>query len=168
MQKFKTRDLTVMALLVALEVVLSRFLSINAWNTRIGFGFVPIVTAAILMGPVHAAIVAGVADVIGAVLFPTGAFFPGFTLTAVLSGTVYGLFLYKRQNMPRIIGAVAVHQLCLSLLLNTLWISILYGSPFKGLIVTRIPQTVIIFAVQIICIPIISQIVKRIRKETAK
>lgn len=168
MQKIKTKDLTIMALLIALEVVLSRFLSINAWNTRIGFGFVPIVTAAILMGPVSAAVVAGVADVIGALLFPTGAFFPGFTFTALLSGTVYGLFLYKKQTLPRIVGAVAVHQLCLSLLLNTLWISILYGSPFKGLIVTRIPQTIIIFVFQVICIPLIAQLVKRLKNELNK
>lgn len=164
MKKFKTGDLTAMALLAALEIVLSRFLSISAWNTKIGFSFVPIVAAAIMMGPVPAAIVAGVADVVGALLFPQGAFFPGFTLTAVLSGLNYGLFLYKKQSIVRVVGAVAVHQLALSLLLNTLWISILYGSPFMALVVTRLFQTVVIFAVQVICIPLIAEAVKRLKK----
>lgn len=152
-----------MALLAALEIVLSRFLSITAWNTKIGFSFVPIVAAAILLGPIPAAIVATVADIVGALLFPSGAFFPGFTLTACLSGLNYGLFLHKSQSMLRVAGAVCVHQLILSLLLNTLWISILYGSPYGPLVVTRLFQTVIIFVVQIICIPLIAEAVKRIK-----
>ncbi len=165
MKKLKTRELTTMAVLAALEIVLSRFLSINAWNTRIGFSFVPIVTAAILLGPVPAAIVAAVADVIGAVLFPTGAFFPGFTLTALLSGAVYGLFLHKDQKLIKVVMAVAVHQLVLSLLLNTLWISVLYGSPYGPLLVTRLFQTALIAAVQLVCIPVLAGICKRIEKE---
>ena len=31
-QKFTTRTLTTLAMLIAIEVILSRFLSINAWN----------------------------------------------------------------------------------------------------------------------------------------
>ena len=165
MSKFKTGDLTAMALLAALEIVLSRFLSLNAWNIKIGFSFVPIVAAAIMFGPLPTAIVATVADIIGALLFPSGAFFPGFTLTAFLSGTVYGLFLHKKQDLLHILGAVAVHQLLLSILLNTLWISILYGSPYLPLLVTRLPQTAVLFVVQLICIPIIAKVTKRIKKE---
>ena len=56
--KFNTRTLTSLALLTALEIVLSRFLSINAWNIKIGFSFVPIVVAALLFGPLEAGIVA--------------------------------------------------------------------------------------------------------------
>lgn len=164
MKKLSTRELTTMALLAALEIVLSRFLSISAWNTKIGFSFVPIVIAAIMMGPVPAMIVAAVADVVGALLFPQGAFFPGFTLTAALSGLNYGLWLHKKPDILHTVGAVAVHQLVLSLLLNTLWISVLYGSPYKALIVTRIPQTVIISVVQLVCIPLIAEAVKRIEK----
>lgn len=164
MKKLSTRELTTMALLAALEIVLSRFLSISAWNTKIGFSFVPIVIAAIMMGPVPAMIVAAVADVVGALLFPQGAFFPGFTLTAALSGLNYGLWLHKKPDILHTVGAAAVHQLVLSLLLNTLWISVLYGSPYKALIVTRIPQTVIISVVQLVCIPLIAEAVKRIEK----
>ena len=93
MPKFTTRTLTLTALLTALEIVLSRFLSISAWNTKIGFAFVPVVIAALLLGPVWAGIAAALADFLGAVLFPVGPYFPGFTLTAFLMGAVYGLFL---------------------------------------------------------------------------
>ena len=155
MRKITTKTLCIMGLLIALEIILSRFLSISAWNIKIGFSFVPIVVAALLLGPVYAGVAAALADFIGAVLFPIGAFFPGFTLTAFLTGLVFGLFLYRKQSFPRILGAVAVNQLILSLLLNTLWISVLYGSPFLPLLVTRLVQCAVLSAVQLVTVQLI-------------
>ena len=163
--RISTKDLVIMAVLIAVEIVLSRFLSISAWNTKIGFAFVPVVIAAVLLGPVYAGIVGAVADLLGAVLFPIGAYFPGFTLTAFLTGLVYGLFLHKEQTVPRVIGAVAINQGILSLFLNTFWISVLYGSPFKPLLITRLPQTGILTVVQIVVIIVIAKVIPRIKKE---
>ncbi len=163
MPKFTTKTMTAMALLTALEIVLSRFLSFSAWNTKIGFAFVPVVLAAMLLGPVYAGIVAALADFLGAVLFPVGAYFPGFTLTAFLMGVCYGLFLFRKQSFPRILGAVAVHQLLLSLLLNTLWISVLYGSPYTPLLISRLPQCAILAAVQLALIPLLVRLLPQLR-----
>lgn len=160
---FNTRTLVTLAVLVAMEIVLSRFLSISAWNTKIGFSFVPIAVAAMLFGPVAGGITGALGDFIGALLFPIGAYFPGFTLTAFLTGVVFGLFLYKEQTVPRILGAVTVNQCVLSLCLNTLWISILYGSPYGPLFVTRMVQTVILFAVQTVTIIALAKVMPRIR-----
>ena len=152
-----------LAILVAMEIVLSRFLSINAWNIKIGFNFVPVVIAAMLYGPVGGAIVAALGDLLGALLFPIGAFFPGFTLTACLTGLVFGFFLHKSQTLPRIGGAVLINQGILSLCLNTLWISILYGSPYGPLFITRIVQTLILIAVQGVTIYAIAKVMPRLR-----
>ena len=162
MSKFTTRTLTLTALLTALEIVLSRFLSISAWNMKIGFAFVPVVIAALLLGPVWAGVTAALADFLGAVLFPVGPYFPGFTLTAFLMGAVYGLFLNRRQSIGRILAAVAVHQLALSLLLNTLWISLLYGSPYGPLLITRLPQCVLLAVVQIVVIQALVRLLPRL------
>lgn len=162
MSKFTTRTLTLTALLTALEIVLSRFLSISAWNMKIGFAFVPVVIAALLLGPVWAGVTAALADFLGAVLFPVGPYFPGFTLTAFLMGAVYGLFLYRRQSIGRILAAVAVHQLALSLLLNTLWISLLYGSPYGPLLITRLPQCALLAVVQIVVIQALVRLLPRL------
>ena len=164
MSRFNTRTLSLAALLTALEIVLSRFLSISAWNTKIGFAFVPVVLAALLLGPLWAGIVAALADFLGAMLFPVGAFFPGFTLIAFLMGLCYGLFLHRKQSLPRILGAVAVHQLALSLLLNTLWISVLYGSPFGPLLLSRLPQCALLAAVQLALIPALVRLLPRLKR----
>ena len=153
--------IVLLGLLAALEVVLSRFLSINPWNLKIGFSFVPIVIAALLFGPLPAGIMAVVADVIGATLFPTAAFFPGFTLSAFLTGAAFGLFLYRKQNWLRLLGAVAVVQLVIGLLLNSWWLSILYSSPYLPLLGTRIFQCAVMGPVQFLVAAGLIQALKR-------
>lgn len=159
-KRMNVHTLVMLSVLIAMEIILSRFLSIAAWNVKIGFSFVPIVIAAVAYGPLAGGLVGGVADLAGALLFPIGAYFPGFTLTALLTGIIYGLFLYKRQTLIRISGAVAINQLILSLLLNTLWISILYGAEFGPLLTTRIFQCAILIPVQLIVIGSITKVIK--------
>lgn len=142
------RRLALMGILIALEIVLNRFLSINAWNIKIGFNFVPIVIAAMLLGPLQGGLVAALGDLIGALLFPIGAYFPGFTLTAFLTGLTFGLFLYHRQTVVRTALAALVSQGVLGLWLNTLWIWILYGSSFRVLLATRLVQCGVLLVVQ--------------------
>ena len=166
-KRFGTRTLTTLALLTAVEIVLSRFLSVNAWNIKIGFSFVPIVIAAVLYGPLEAGTVAALGDFIGALLFPIGAYFPGFTLTAFLTGCVFGLFLHQKQNWLRIIAAVGINQFILSLFLNTLWISILYGSPYGPLLITRAVQSVLLTVVQLVSIRLITAALARYGKKVS-
>lgn len=151
-KRFSTQQLVFMAVLVAMNIILSRFLSIAAWNLKIGFAFLPVVVAAIYMGPWQAAIVGALGDFLGATLFPIGAYFPGFTLTALLTGLVYGYFLHKKQDWKRILAAVLITEIAGSLLLNTLWISVLYGSPFGPLLLTRIFQVAVMGIVESVVI----------------
>ena len=148
MRKISVRLVVYLGVLTALEIVLSRFLSISAWNVKIGFSFVPIAAAAILFGPIPAGIVGALGDFLGAILFPVGPYFPGFTATAFLTGAVFGLFLHRKQTPGRVLGAAAVNQLLLGLLINSFWISLLYKSPYVPLLGTRIIQCAILLPVQ--------------------
>ena len=165
--KFTTRALTTLAMLIAIEVILSRFLSINAWNIKIGFGFVPVLIAAILYGPLAGGLVGALSDFIGAVLFPIGTYFPGFTLTSFLTGFVFGLFLYKKQGWLPGLAAVDINQFILGLFLNTFWISVLYGSPYVPLLATRVFQSILLSVVQLICIQLIVPILNRYGKKVS-
>lgn len=165
MKKIDTKMIVTLGLLAAIEIVLSRFFSINAWNIKIGFSFVPLAVAGMLYGPIPAALTALVADLIGATLFPSGQFHPGFTLTTVLVGLTFGLFLHKKQTTPRIILAVAVNQLCLSLLLQSYWISGLYLSPYTATLISRIPQVLVLAPTQFIVISLMAKSLGRFRKK---
>lgn len=154
--KVNARCVSMIGVLVALELVLSRF-TIHTWNLKIGFGFVPVVVAAIFYGPLAAGLVGAIGDVLSAILFPVGAFFPGFTLTAFLTGVVFGIFLKKKQNPGNIVLSVVIVQFVISQGINTFFISFLYGSPFVALFFTRIYQTLIMSAVQFAGIVLISK-----------
>ena len=157
--------IVVLAMLTAMEIVLNRFVSINTWNLKIGFSFVPVVIGALLYGPLGGACVAALGDFLGAILFPIGPYFPGFTFTALLTGLVFGLFLYRAQSPLRIVLCVAVNQLILSLLLNSLWISVLYGSPYLPLLGSRLLQCAILIPVQIALIFALAPALRRLKHE---
>jgi len=159
-KKMNVQTLVVLGVLTAMEIILSRFLSIAAWNVKIGFSFVPIVIAAVVYGPAGGAIVGGLGDLVGALLFPIGAYFPGFTLTAILTGAVFGLFLHKRQTLGRLLGAILINLFILSLFLNTLWISLLYGSAYGPLLATRVIQCLILAPVQFVVTGSITKVIK--------
>ena len=139
-----------LGVLTALEIVLNRFLSINAWNLKIGFSFLPVSAAGMLFGPLAGGVVGALGDFLGAVLFPIGTYHPGFTLTAFLTGCVYGLFLRKNRGFLRVLGAVLVQQVVLSLFLNTLWLSQLYGTPYRVLLASRLVQCAVLVPVQLV------------------
>lgn len=164
MKKLNTRMITTIGLLVAMEVVLSRFLSINAPSFKIGFAFVPCALCAVLFGFGPTVILEIVADLLGATLFPSGAFFPGFTLTAALRGASYGLLLGKKQTPARILLLVLFNQLVLGLLVNSLWISMLYGSPYLGVLGLRVVQCLPLIPVEFVVITAITKFGKRVKR----
>lgn len=149
--KISVKSVSVVGFLVAMEIILARF-SIHTWNLKIGFSFIPIVVAAIFYGPVAGGLVGAIGDVVSAILFPVGAYFPGFTLTAFLTGAVFGWFFRKKVTVLNVVLSVLVVQGLISQVMNTYWISFLYGSPFGPLFVTRMYQTAAMSGVQIVSI----------------
>ena len=155
MKKFSmsTEALVITGFMTALSVVLSKLVSINISFLRIGFGFLPIAVLAMLYGPLVAAIGYGLADLLGAWLFPTGAFFPGFTVSAVLTGLVFGFVLYKKEvTFARALLASSIVCLCINLLLNTLWLTFILGKGFTVLLASRAVKEIVAIPVMAVLI----------------
>ena len=79
----------------------------------------------------------------------------------MITGAVYGLLLHKKQTPLRILIAIAIVQLGCGLLVNTYWISVLYGSSFTVLLVTRSVQCLIMIPVEFIVIGAMSRLLAR-------
>ena len=162
-EKPLTRDIATVGLLIAMQIILLRFLSIQTVLIRIDFAFIPIAFGAMLYGPLKGGIAAATGDVVSFILFPPPfPFFPGFTITAFLVGVVYGLFLYRK---PKTLVSVAVPVVIIALFLNlgldTFWIIMIAGQgippvdqiipAFIGLMPVRIIRLVMV-PVQIVLI----------------
>ncbi len=161
-KKFSTEVIVMTGFMTALSIVLSKLVSINISFLRIGFGFLPIAVLAILYGPVIAAIGYGLADLIGAWLLPTGTFFPGFTVSAVLTGLIFGWILYKKEvTITRALLASALVCLIVNLLINTYWLTFIIGKGFKVLLASRAIKEVVAIPVMTLLIVLIDRYVLR-------
>lgn len=141
------------ALLIALEIVLSRFLSISTPIVKVSFSFVPLSMLAMLYGPFYAAAGAAIADIIGVAVFPLGAYFPGYTLTAALTGLTYGLLLYRRpKSWGRILMAVLIVGLLLNLGLNTVWTQMTTGKAYMALLAPRVVKSLVMVPIMTLLI----------------
>ena len=106
-----TRCIAVTALLIAINITLDLLgLTIKLPpNLRIGFGFLCNAAIGMLFGPVVGMMAGVCTDVLGyfAGNLSMGAYFPGYTLTAVVGGLIWGLWLYPRKiTVWRAIGAI--------------------------------------------------------------
>ena len=160
--KITTKQITAVAVLMAMEIILTRVLSVTTPEVRYSIGFLPIAMIGVLFGPVYAGVSAAMSDFIGAMLLPRGAFFPGFTFSAALIGITYGLLLHKKQDLLRIAIAAFVVTVVWQLGLETLWVAIITGDgdTLLPIYIARLPmrtvRTAIMLPVQVILIRLAS------------
>jgi ECF transporter S component (folate family) len=150
----KTRILVFLSLLVAMDVLLTHIIPVIQWDViRISFGFVPESFSSMLFGPWIGGLGAILGDLLGMVIAPKGPYFPGFTLSALLTGIIFGLFLYKK---PKTILGITMAVLCITLFvdlgLNTYWLTIMYGKGYFALLPGRIIRSAFMLPVQIVVI----------------
>ncbi|MDD6154250.1 MAG: folate family ECF transporter S component [Eubacteriales bacterium] len=153
MSKLKNiKVLTLAAMMLAASVILTFFLRIPVNQlVEIRFESFPVKAAGMMMGPGVGLIVGALSDILCYLVKPTGAFFPGFTVSAALAGLIYGILLYKRPfSYKRVVLAQTICSLLISFTLNTLWLSILYGVTFKASFVMRFPKNIIMLPIDIV------------------
>lgn len=89
---FSTQNLVMMAALIAMQIILARFLSIQASDTlRISFESIPVILAGMWLGPIPGAIVAVIADFLGTILSGYGTWFPPLVLGPLAVGVLSGV-----------------------------------------------------------------------------
>lgn len=162
------KRITICALLVALGVIFSRFLSIpftigGSYGINLGFGMLPILLLCVLYGPVYGSLGAVLWDLIGAILFPNGAFVVWFTLAAGVLGLIVGAFFSSNEDVSPLRLAIAIlcGQFAYSVFLNSTLISVLYGVPFMALLVPRLIENVIMVVINSILVYILVGIIKK-------
>lgn len=159
--KLRTFDIVFMALLVALNIVLERFVGWVGVDTAYGISFIAIIFAAVQYGPVGAVLVSCLGDVLGTVLSGRVPVI-GFTVTAAVQGIIYGIVLYKRIGAYRIYKtalAILPTLLICSLIMNSYFLSGLIGTKFLDQLLLRIPQVLISIPVQLVITHLFMQLI---------
>lgn len=145
----KLKKVILAGLLLAAAIVFNRFLSIKTPIVVISFGFIPKIIIATMFGPWWSMLLFGLADLIGALLFPFGAYFVGYTASAVISGFIYGIFLHRKKKIPaktylwKLIVACLLSNLICNLLLNSIWIYVTTKKAISVILPTRIVKELV-------------------------
>lgn len=165
----RNKKIILTAILLAMLIILSRFLSIKTPITKISFAFVPTMLCAIWLGPKWTILLNVLGDLIGATFFPTGPYFVGYTISTAVAGLIYGFILYKKkedaysdvQFIIRLIISTTLVAVISNMLLNTLWTSITTGKAFKVLFFTRITKQLIMIPIHVIVIFSIEKVIRK-------
>ena len=162
----KRKKIILVATLLAMLVVLSRFLSIKTPITKISFAFLPTMLCAFWLGPKWTLLLNVLGDLIGATLFPTGAFFVGYTVSTAVSALIYGCLLYhdffkKKWLVFRAILATALVAVIVNMGLNTLWSSLTVGQAFWPLLGTRIVKQLIMIPIHVVVFLVVERALRR-------
>ncbi len=153
-------SLCTVALLTAMYVAL-QFVAIQPNEMlKISFSFLPLALVGALFGPVPAMLAGGVGDLLQYLVKPTGAFFPGFTLSAILDGLIFGLILYRqRPAVWRLTLSRIAMILVVNIGLNSIWLHLLYGSSL--FVWMRVVKNVIQLPIDIVMMVVLFRVVEK-------
>ena len=164
------KNLCIISLLLALRVCLN-FLTIPISDVcHLSFLFIVMGIIGGMYGPFVGAICGAVGDVLCYIIHPMGGFFIGFTASAAIAGVLYGLILYKNKFcVPRIIFSEILVDVVVNVLLNTIWISMLYETGFWELLITvRIPKNLIMIPISICVFVVLSPLINKMAAQRIK
>ena len=150
-RQFSAKDIAVIGLMIAMKIVLTRFLAIETQFMRVGFSFIPTILLAIMYGPWVGLFSGATADLFGFFLFPKGfPYYPGFTLSAAIAPMLYASVLYKKRlSLGRLIVANLLVTVFVNVGLNSLWLYILYDQAFWAMLPVRLVQNLVSLPIEV-------------------
>lgn len=112
----------------------------------------------IFYGPKYSTIIALLGDLIGALLFPFGAYFPGYTLSQALIGLIYGLFLYENENkkisdgkfLVRLILSSVLALVGVGIFVTGIWVHITAGKAYIAVLSARVVTHLVMIPIQVV------------------
>ena len=171
-KRMSVKSLVLLGLMVALNVVLGRLSIQFTPEVRISvFGFIPIALAGMLMGPLYGGLAGATGDVVNYVLFTHayGGYFPGYTLTALVSGLWYGCVLHgKKVTWLRAVLAIAPVIIVGEMGLNSVWTYMLYSKTFWAKLPLRLLTNVIECPIKIALLMGMTKLLDRFPKSYLK
>lgn len=145
------KSMVMAAMLLAIAVVLGFFTLQLTEFIKIGFAYIANEFAGMMFGPVVGSLIGALADILKYMVNPTGPFFPGFTISGFFGGLIYGIVLYKKPlSIKRIIIANTLVTILVNLLLNTYWLTLLYGNAYMALLPARVVKQIIMLPIEVI------------------
>lgn len=117
------KSIVLVSILTAAKIALAGFYLPIAANVRIGFTFPFDAIIGLLFGPIMGVISGAITDLLGFILFPSGPFFPGYMVSKMLTGLIFGLLLYRAKKITvlRVFIARLIINIFVNAMLGSVW-----------------------------------------------
>ncbi len=146
------RVLAFSGLVCAMAIVLESFpIYLLGQSLKIYFSFLVVGLGCACYGPLVGMAAGAVIDTVGFLLAGYGEpYFPGYLVTAVLSGLVYGVLLYRRRvSIPRLILLRVLINYGSNVLLGSVWKAMLYGKGYLYYVSTGLVKNTVMLPVEV-------------------
>ena len=144
------RRLVFAALICALCIVVGSLFITVGDNLRIKFTFFFTAVGSAVYGPVLGLLVGAISDILGYILFPSGAYFPGYTISSMLGALIYALFLYRKKvTVLRLFGAKFLVNYFVNVFLGSLWSQMLYGKGYLYYMTTSLIKNSLLLPIEV-------------------
>lgn len=153
--RWSTKTIAMMGLLIALQIVASKFLSIKISDTlRLSIADSFLILAGIWLGPMAGLIVGTLADILGCVISGMG-ILPLMTVPPAAVGLLAGMAgpLFRKADKIWAYGGIIA---CISMLTSVLYrswaFSHYYGAPFMTYVIPRFGQACVLIILNTIVV----------------
>jgi len=144
------RVVVVASLFIAVRIAIATLYIPIGTELRVTFGFFVNAFGAHIYGPVLAPVSGFITDIVSYFLRPMGAFFPGYTLTAMAGSFVYAIFLFRRRiTVLRLAATKLFVNLFVNVGMNSLWSAILYSRGFYYYFTTRLIKNIVLLPIEV-------------------
>ena len=147
------RVLAFAGLIAALAMILECFpVYLLGPSLKIYFSFLVISLGCRCYGPVVGMMVGAIVDSLGFLLSGYGEpYFPGYLLTAILSGLIYGVGLYRKPlRWWRVLAVRLVINYGSNVLLGSVWKAMLYGKGYYYYFTTGLVKNTTLLPVEVV------------------
>jgi ECF transporter S component (folate family) len=162
---FSVRNLTIMALLAALDVVLARYTTIHLTPqfTLVSFEYIPAAIVSALFGPWAGIVFGLVSDTVGYFANPLGPYLPVWAISAMVGNLIESIFLYPGKfDWWRILIARLLIMLVVTMGLNFIWQSIYFGAAAGAYYNSaRLISNIVQLPIQVVLIRVFGQLALR-------
>ncbi len=157
--KLAAREFTSLRVLILAAMMTALRIAIKSVRIPIGpdlnitFGFLFNAVGSMIYGPLVAIAASAVSDTVGAILFPSGAYFFPYIFSEIAGGLLFALFYYRAKlSVPRVmLGRFSVTVVC-NLVLDRLFymwqMYLVNGKVYTFMTWPRLAKNIVLFPLQ--------------------
>ena len=155
------RMLTLAGIITAASIVLESFpIYLLGTSLKIYFSFLVISLGCYVYGPAVGILVGFANDTLGFLISSFGEpYFPGYLITAMLSGLIYGTLLYRQRiTVLRLVVVRLIINYGSNVLLGSVWKAMLYGKGYYYYFTTGLIKNTTLLPIEVLLMVLMFQL----------